>query len=113
MISIRYGAPDSSAPSAPPTRCASAIRTRRHSRVASRGHVALNCLTRVKPRLRKAYVAAKLFDYAGRQTRARRSVAKEAWAEFWSRTSLTVGGANHIGRSVKPVRERLAWLPLC
>jgi hypothetical protein len=73
----------------------------------------LNCLTRVKPRLRKAYVAAKLFDYAGRQTRARRSVAKEAWAEFWSRTSLTVGGANHIGRSVKPVRERLAWLPLC
>ena len=32
----------------------------------------------LKPRLRKAYVAAKLIDYAGRQTRARRSVAKEA-----------------------------------
>jgi hypothetical protein len=30
------------------------------------------------------YVAAKLSDYAGRQTRARRSVAKEAWAELWS-----------------------------
>jgi len=29
-------------------------------------------------RLRKAYVAAKLSDYAGRKTRARRSVAKEA-----------------------------------
>jgi hypothetical protein len=43
----------------------------------------------------EAYVAAKLSDYAGRQTRARRSVAKETWAEFWSRTSLTVGGANH------------------
>jgi hypothetical protein len=38
----------------------------------------------LKPRLRKAYVAAKLFDYAGRQTRTRRSVAKEAWAEIWS-----------------------------
>jgi hypothetical protein len=49
----------------------------------------------LKPRLRKAYVAAKLSDYAGRQTRARRSVAKEAWAEFWS-----------------PFRERLARLPL-
>jgi hypothetical protein len=29
------------------------------------------------------YVAAKLSDYAGRQTRARRSVAKEAWAKFF------------------------------
>jgi hypothetical protein len=36
----------------------------------------------LKPRLRKAYVAAKLSDYAGRQTRARRSVAKEAWASM-------------------------------
>jgi hypothetical protein len=32
-------------------------------------------------RLRKAYLAAKLSDYAGRKTRARRSVAKAAWAE--------------------------------
>jgi hypothetical protein len=40
--------------------------------------------TRLKPRLRKAYVAAKLFDYAGRQTRARRSVTKEAWAKPFS-----------------------------
>jgi hypothetical protein len=37
-------------------------------------------------RLRKAYVAAKLSDYADRKTRARRSVAKEAWADrldYW------------------------------
>jgi hypothetical protein len=36
---------------------------------------------KIAARLSKAYVAAKLSDYAGRKTRARRSVAKEAWAD--------------------------------
>jgi hypothetical protein len=39
---------------------------------------------RLKPRLRKAYVAARLSDYAGRQTRARQSAATAAWAEILS-----------------------------
>jgi hypothetical protein len=39
----------------------------------------------LKPRPRKAYVAVKLSDYAGPQTRARRSVAKEVWAKSYCR----------------------------
>jgi hypothetical protein len=38
----------------------------------------------LKPRLRKAYVAASYFDQTDRQTRARRSVAKEAWAVIFN-----------------------------
>jgi hypothetical protein len=37
----------------------------------------------VEPRLRKTYVAAKLSDHAGRQTRARRNVPKEARAKVF------------------------------
>ena len=56
----------------------------------------------LKPRLRKAYVAAKLSDYAGRQTRARRSVAKEAWAKpfcpFGAQTFLMSGADSKVWR---------------
>jgi hypothetical protein len=69
----------------------------------------------LKPRLRKAYVAAKLFDYAGCQTRARRSVAKEAWAEFYCpfRAEVCTGPLSPMERSrrksrLESARTRLA-----
>ena len=62
-----------------------------------------------QPRLRKAYVAARLSDRAGRQTRARRSVAKEAWAKPpfgpWAFGALALGQA-HEGMKRGQARER-------
>jgi hypothetical protein len=53
----------------------------------------------LKPRLRKAYVAAKLSDYAGSQPRARRSVAKEAWAKLFCPFGRTPNRESRISNS--------------